>query len=384
MKRLALFCDGTWNRADQAVEGAPCPTNVLKLAACVRPRDGAIAQLTYYDHGVGTGNSLDRLTGGAFGHGLADNLFEAYRFVVLNYEPGDALYLFGFSRGAYTVRSLAGLIRCCGILDRAQMHRYREAIALYSDALAPDDDAPVRFRSQSCTARGARIPIRMIGVWDTVGALGIPLRGLRALTRRQYRFHDVRLSRSVERAYQALAIDERRAPLAPTLWAAPARAGQRIEQVWFAGVHSDVGGGYAPGQWGLSDLTLEWMQHKAIDAGLAIDLLPDRTWSPRGDALAPLHDSHRGLYRLTRHAPRVIGRPAGDTAPAREYDAALDPTQSLHPSVLARWDADPGYRPENLRRYFALIGDARGHAPRLQPACRPMPTSHAAMRHRDG
>ncbi len=368
MKRLAVFCDGTWNRADQAHEGAPCPSNVLKLAARVLPRDGLIAQVTCYDHGVGTGNSLDRLTGGAFGHGLADNLFEAYRFLVLNYEPGDALYLFGFSRGAYTVRSLAGLIRCCGILDRAHAHRYREAIALYTGEHAPDDDAPTRFRAQSCITRDARIPIRMIGVWDTVGALGIPLHGLRSLTGRKYRFHDVRLSRSVERAYQALAIDERRAPLAPTLWAAPARDGQRIEQVWFAGVHSDIGGGYAPGEWGLSDLALEWMQGKAIDAGLAIDTSPAHAWAPHGDALAPLHDSRTGLYRLVPSARRVIGRPAGDTTPAREHDTTLDATQSLHPSVLTRWDNDPGYRPENLRRYFALIGDARGHTPRLQPA----------------
>ena len=213
-----------------------------------------------------------------------------------------------------------------------------------------------------------RIPIRLIGVWDTVGALGIPLRGLRALTRRRYRFHDVRLSRSVERACQALAIDERRTPLAPTLWAAPAREGQRIEQVWFAGVHTDIGGGYPPGQWGLSDLTLEWMQGRAIDAGLALDPASNTAWAPRGDALAPLHDSRAGLYRLVPSAARVIGRPAGDTTPARESDTTLDPTQSLHPSVLTRWDADPTYRPDHLRRYFALIGDARGHAPRLQPA----------------
>lgn len=368
MKRLSVFCDGTWNRADRAHDGAPCPSNVVKLAVRVAAREGAIEQVTYYDHGVGTGNSLDRLTGGAFGHGLADNLFEAYRFLVLNYEPGDALYFFGFSRGAYTVRSLAGLIRCSGILDRAHAQRYREAIALYMGEHAPDDDAPRRFRAQCCVTRGARIPIRMIGVWDTVGALGIPLRGLRALTRRRDRFHDVRLSRSVERAYQALAIDERRAPLVPTLWAAPAREGQRIEQVWFAGVHSDIGGGYAPGECGLSDLTLDWMQHRAIDAGLAMDTSAAHAWAPRGDALAPLHDSRTGLYRLVPSSARVIGRPAGDTTPAREHDTALDATQALHPSVLARWDADPAYRPDNLRRYFALTGDARGHASRRPSA----------------
>lgn len=370
MKRLVVFCDGTWNRADQAHEEAPCPSNVVKLAVRVAKRDGAIPQLTYYDQGVGSGSgtTLDRWTGGAFGHGLEDNLHDAYRFLVFNYERGDELYFFGFSRGAYTARSLAGMVRKCGILDAAKAHRYREAIALYMDGHNPDHAIPTRFRERCCVTRGERIPIRMIGVWDTVGARGIPIRGLRWLTRRTYRFHDVKLSSTVERAYQALAIDERRAPFLATLWSPPKTPGQTIEQVWFPGVHSDIGGGYPQGEWGLSDLTLEWMRDRAIDSGLRISDAVDHAFAPRGDALGTLHNSRTGLYRLSPPVQRVMGRAAEPDAQPSGRETALDPTQSLHASVRERWDADPTYRPPNLRRYFELIGDPRAARPHLQPA----------------
>ncbi|MDF3010573.1 MAG: hypothetical protein K0S03_1369, partial [Burkholderiales bacterium] len=222
MKRLILCCDGTWNSADQERNGTPCPTNVVKLGYRVAKRDGDIPQLIYYDQGVGTGNTLDRASGGAFGDGLEENIHDAYRFLVANYEPGDELYLFGFSRGAFTVRSIGGMIRKCGILER-----------------------PMQFRKSCSLIHEEPIPIRMIGVWDTVGSLGIPLRGLRWLTRREHQFHDTELSGSVQVACHALAIDERRAPFAPTLWDYKPKPGQQVEQVWFCGAHSDVGGGYA-------------------------------------------------------------------------------------------------------------------------------------------
>jgi uncharacterized protein (DUF2235 family) len=367
MKRLAVFCDGTWNRADQTHDDAPCPTNVVKLAIRVAKRDGGIPQLTCYDQGVGSGNVLDKWSGGAFGSGLEDNIYDAYRFLVLNYEPGDELYFFGFSRGAYTARSLAGMVRKCGILDRTRAHSYRDAIALYMDEHHPNHEVAKRFRERCCVMRGDRIPIRMIGVWDTVGARGIPIRGLRWLTRRKYRFHDVLLSSTVERAYHALAIDERRAPFLPALWAAPAEPGQVIEQVWFCGVHSDIGGGYAKGEWGLSDLALAWMRDKAAEAGLAIDAHADAAFAPQGDARGLLHNSRTGAYLASPPVNRVIGRPASGTAQPTENDTALDPTQSLHPSVRARWDADPRYRPANLRRYFELIADPRASALDPQP-----------------
>jgi len=365
MKRLAIFCDGTWNSADQAANGVPSPTNVVKLALRVAKRDRDMAQVVYYDQGVGTGNSLDKLTGGAFGEGLNDNLHAAYRFLMLNYEMGDQIYLFGFSRGAYTVRSLAGMVRKCGILHRRASDRYHEATAIYCDPHHPDADIPKNFRRAHSIAGDGSIPIRMIGVWDTVGALGIPVRGLRWLTADTYRFHDVELSGSVERAYQALAIDERRAPFEAARWTYKPKNGQVVEQVWFCGVHSDIGGGYPrerqPGL--LSDFTLTWMRDKAIAGGLAIDPEADAAFPPQADHRGRLHNSKTGLYRLTPGIDRVIGLAAEEKAQPDEKSTLADPSQHLHESVYKRWDDDPEYRPKNLRAYFARVGDPRAAQP---------------------
>jgi len=140
---------------------------------------------------------------------MEDNIHDAYRFLVANYEPGDELYVFGFSRGAFTARSIVGMIRNCGILSRTHIERYRDALALYQHPEThPDATDAVRFK-QECSACGDNpIPVKFIGVRDTVGSLGIPLRGLRWLTRKKYLFHDTELSGTVEYAYHALAIDE--------------------------------------------------------------------------------------------------------------------------------------------------------------------------------
>ena len=359
MKRIAIFCDGTWNSADQEKNGAPCPTNVIKLALRAARHDGAMPQVVYYGQGVGTGGSVDKLTGGAFGKGLDDNLYAAYRFLVLNYEENDEIFLFGFSRGAYTARSLAGMVRKCGILRLRYAPRYAEALQLYCDGSHPDEDRARRFRSECSVTQERAIPIRFIGVWDTVGALGIPVRGLRALTADKYRFHDVELSGTIQHACQALAIDERRAPFEAARWAYRPKDGQTIEQAWFCGVHSDVGGGYAPAESGLSDIALQWMRDRAVSAGLAIDPDVDAAYPPKADPMAVLHNSKKGLYRLTPGSDRVIGLAARSDEQPDADTAERDPTQSLHPSVLTRWDGDPGYRPKNLRDYFRRIGDPR-------------------------
>ena len=345
MKRLVVCCDGTWNRADQTEGDTLCPTNVVKLAIRIAKQDGAIPQVISYDQGVGTGNAVDRFTGGAFGKGLEQNVYAAYRFLVANYEPGDEIYLFGFSRGAFTARSIGGMIRKCGILARPYSQRYPEALALYRDAsVHPESETALQFREQfSCCGRDD-VKIKFIGVWDTVGSLGIPLRGLRWVTAKKYQFYDTELSGTIEYAYHALAIDEHRAPFVPTLWVEKPKQGQTVEQVWFAGVHSDVGGGYPEPQ--LSDVALEWMLQKAKGAGLALDektiAAHPITLSVRGRP----HESRVGFYELTRGVDRPIG---------------VGGSQSVHPSVLDRWDADRSYRPVNLRQYFREIGDSRGN-----------------------
>ena len=359
MKSIILCCDGTWNKPDQVDDhGELCPSNVVKIAYRVAKRDGDTPQIIFYDQGVGTGNSVDKVTGGAFGEGLEANIHDAYRFLVANYEVGDEIFLFGFSRGAFTARSIAGMIRKCGILRREFVQYYRGAIDLYRKLdVHPDDPEPVKFRTDFSLCGAENVPIKFIGVWDTVGALGIPLRGLRYLTRHDFQFHDTELSKTVEFAYHALAIDEHRAPFAPSLWDYVPKPGQTVEQVWFCGVHSDIGGGYP--ECGPSDIALSWMIEKARGAGLIFDESAMLAHALHPDPLAKLHNSKIGVYWPTFGIDRVIGQ-ATKSAGTEKSGPTIDPTQSLHASVVARWDGDPNYRPKSLVTYFKLAGDKRG------------------------
>lgn len=354
MKRLVICCDGTWNRADRVEkDGQPCVTNVVKVAVRVAKRDGATPQIVYYDQGVGTGNLVDRIQGGVAGEGLEENIHDAYRFAVGNYEPGDELYLFGFSRGAFTARSIAGMVRKCGILSRRSVDKYHEALALYRGPARPDDPEPAAFRRAHSISPEHPIDVKFIGVWDTVGALGIP-----GGDNSKYAFHDTELSGSVRNAYHALAIDERRGPFRPTLWDYQPKEQQKVEQVWFAGVHSDAGGGYP--ETGLSDITLQWMLDKARSTGLVLDdeVLKARPLKP--DPLQkPPHDSMSLKYRVFPSFDRPICLPSPRSKNAGPN--GLDPTQNVHPSVLQRWDGDPKYRPQKLREYFKRTADPRAN-----------------------
>lgn len=285
----------------------------------------------------------------AFGYGLADDIRHAYVFLMDRFQPGDRVFLFGFSRGAYTARSIAGMLRKCGILRRDQLHRYAQALDLYRSDDHPDDPWPVEFREKCSVAGNELIRVRFIGVWDTVGALGIPLSALRWLTRRQHQFHDTQLSKCVQSAYHALAIDERRRPFTPTLWSYQPKEGQTVQQVWFCGAHSDVGGGYL--QHGLSDIALAWMKENARAEGLVFNPSAEQAYPIRPDPRAPLHNSRKGIYRLTSGIDRPIGVDA--------KTGAVDVTQTIHPSVLERWDADPAYRPPSLRAHLRRQRDPR-------------------------
>ena len=333
MKRIVVCCDGTWKSADQKSR-----TNVVKMAASVLPvgRDD-IQQVVYYDEGVGTRIGFDRFIGGAFGVGLFQNVCEAYRFIANNFEPGDEIWFFGFSRGAYTVRSTAGLIRKCGVLRKTELDRFEEAYMLYRSK-APgraDTDRAVDFREKySRTTR-----IRFIGVWDTVGSLGIPGR-FRFFRKAKYEFHDVDLSRSVDFGYQALAIDEYRETFAPAVWniqePRPTDPLQTVEQAWFPGAHSDVGGGSSSA--GLSDAALRWMAGKARDAGL--ELSDAALGELRPDHRARIGNSRGGLYLLWKRYIRAI-RTREDTG------------EVISGSAASRWD-DPSlsYRPEPLADFY--------------------------------
>lgn len=333
VKKIVVCCDGTWNTPDQQA-----PTNVVRLAEAVCSADAqGRPQQTYYHPGVGT-HGWDRLLGGIFGFGLSHNVRDAYRYVVENFTPGDELFFFGFSRGAYTVRSVVGFIRNCGILRPEFVDKIGEAYALYrnrKDRTRPAAAEARRFRE----AYSYESRIRFIGVWDTVGALGIPLSGFRLihLFNRRFQFHDTELSREVDAAFQALAIDEHRRPFRPSVWRKhPLADGQQVEQMWFSGAHSDVGGGYPEHE--LADITLAWMAERARSCGLALNLAAIAP-NPFGE----LHDSMTFPYRL-------IGR----------YERHLNPTDPLQcvaSTAHKRHEQFPTeYSPHNLMVYLRANG----------------------------
>ena len=302
MKRLVVCCDGTWNKPDNQTI-----TNVEKIARTVQgdPVAAGAHQLVYYISGVGAGSyAADRLLGGAFGFGLFHNVIACYRFLAQNYEPGDEIFILGFSRGAYTARSLAGMVGRVGLLTKvalveerlpAAVHRYQRKDMPEGAFGASVDE----FKHDHCHPA----TVDFLGVFDTVGALGVP--GFMRLTPR---FHDVQLSSEVRSARQALAIDETRVKFAPTFWEVPgdpsgaATQDPRVKQVWFEGAHSDVGGGYR--ETGLSDTSLLWMAREAHQAGLVFDVsLLGHYVNCGSDPVR--HDPLNAMYRLDNLALRA-------------------------------------------------------------------------------
>lgn len=326
MRHLIIGTDGTWNKPDQIDRMRQVPSNVIKIIRAIDDDCRDVQQLVYYDTGVGTGGLLDKWIGGGFGHGLLKNVVQAYTWLTGVHAEGDRLFLFGFSRGAYTARSLAGLLRLCGI-PRNDPELSGGASALVNEAIkvyrirnhSRREEAAKRFREKYNSKPGR---VHFLGVWDTVGALGIPTTGpLGAWSRRNKGFLDVSLGDNVTHAFHALAIHERRKPFLPTLWEGAKPDGvERVSQCWFPGVHTNVGGGYADA--GLSDRALLWMIRRAEEAGLKFDPLYikkriDPNW------FGELRDSIKWYYRLLGPVDRPI---RGD---------ALG--ECLHFSAIRRW-----------------------------------------------
>ncbi|MGD9959276.1 DUF2235 domain-containing protein [Nocardioides sp.] len=354
MKRLVVCCDGTWNKPDNQTI-----TNVEKIARTVQsdPRStGGVHQFVYYVSGVGAGSyKADKFLGGAFGFGLFHNVVACYRFLAQNYEPGDEIFIIGFSRGAYTARSVAGMVGRVGLLTKESLvqERLPAAVHLYQGKDLPEGafGASVEeFKRDHCHAA----PVDFLGVFDTVGALGVP--GFMHLAPR---FHDVQLSSQVLRARHALAVDETRLKFAPSFWEVPAEpAGaptedERVKQVWFEGAHSDVGGGYR--STGLSDTSLLWMAREAHEAGLVFDV-PLLTHYVSSGSEPVRHDPLNRMYRVDNLFLRVKGRLRSTTG-GSAFTAGLRRLTNEHAlsvrvaSSVVSHSQEGGYAPANLTAF---------------------------------
>ena len=373
MTRIAVFCDGTWNlsKIDE-------PTSIYKLQSLLE-NDPARGQVCAYFTGIGTDKRFsngsqkqgriarffNKYGGGAFGWGLDDKVKQAYEFLCYAYRPGDEIYLFGFSRGAYTARSVAGMIRKCGLIDHPTEARVNEAFELYrkgGSENAPDEPHIMKERQrlspQFATSErdiatrggGDIVKIAYLGVFDTVGARGMPpsiFGPIATLWNSQYKFHDMALSSMVKSARHALAIDERRVFFVPAKWdnlddGAEGRTGlnkgdtgplRPYQQIWFAGDHSVIGGS-APEQ-PLSAIALEW-----IVQGASKLVLKDGVKFPP-IAADPTHRT---------------SRLDGGWALLKRWRKGPDAVWELHPTVRQRVNKVPSYRPRSVIHYFKRWG----------------------------
>lgn len=333
-RRIAFCADGTW-------DGVGNNTNVYKISNAIIDIPGV--QYSFYDNGVGAdGTPIERLLGGAFGNGLFQKIKDGYSKIASVYEDGDEVFIFGFSRGAYAARSLAGMIAGCGL--PAKNPDANLVNAVFNAYRNKDQRAAILATLGAYGMTAAKMT--MVGVWDTVGSLGIPaiFGGVSSLI---YGFLDTGLHPDILNACHAVAIDERRSEFPATLWTTPPAPGQTVEQVYFCGVHCDVGGGYADDPTSgtaLSDITLSWMISKAAPLGLVFDpgvLAKYPSPIDKKDALDTKHESWNLLWAFPK--PRDIAQ-----------------TATLANSVEVRYQNDSSYRPGKLSLVNGLPGATYG------------------------
>lgn len=368
-KNLAIFLDGTWNDPTSNTNVWRLKTLVARAAA-----DGA-EQMMYYDTGVGV-SKWQTLRGGIGGYGLSQNIRQAYQWLVENHEDGDRIFIFGFSRGAFTARSLAGVIKKCGLLRPGSLLTVKDVFSRYERMKDDDsvrainryrlDDPNLTDEDRWLKQYSRRVPIRYLGIWDTVGTLGIPFGNIPGISRKRFTFHDQYLSKTYERGRQALAMDENRKAYNAGLWTHYVPVGNdgepieerwarheypNFEQRWFIGAHANVGGGYPQDR--LAQVPLRWIQEGAEDAGLAFrSQVP---LSGREHLDGEVVDSYKrflkGIYRAIKFGKRFwrdIGLPPRDFEDDTRKAKLEIVNESIDASVIERWRANADYRPENL------------------------------------
>jgi uncharacterized protein (DUF2235 family) len=360
LKNIIVSCDGT------NCQFSGYHTNVIRNFKVAEGLPEA-EQICYYDPGVGTMPLVGAWTnfqkwcsiiaGLAFGAGLDADIEEAYRYLMKVYEPGDKIYLFGFSRGAFTVRALAGMLNAVGLLypDSDQLVPYARQYWRQYDLPGPPSGKDVCSEFKATLARDC--PIHFIGVWDTVSSVGLK-NILLHFTDYPFCYRNP----SVTYVRHAVSIDERRALFRQNLMGR-AFPGQDVINVWFSGSHSDVGGGYAPTQSGLSKLAFKWIVDEAMKCGYDVDASGgpgsfqyELAKGQGPDAAGILHNSLVGGWVIaefipTRHTVTGKNEYVWRMNLFRRRDVAasrLLPGVGIHASVVDRMTRVPGYRPSNL------------------------------------
>lgn len=376
-KNLLVFCDGTNNEFSQD------NTNVVRLlSSAVRLTD---RQIAFYDPGVGTfpapgawtpfAKLVTKLLGSAVGYGLTDNVATCYDFLMRNYKDGDKIFIFGFSRGAYTARVLAALIHVCGLLRTYNPNLTTYAMDLFRKEAVKAKKKNDREEAQTGKLQPLELPIceefkkvfsispkvHFIGVWDTVSSVGSIYN--------PFKLPYTRWNPSVLNVRHAISVDERRKFFRPNLWSND-QEGADVKQIWFAGAHADIGGGYPEAQSGLAKITLAWMMEEASKFGLDIDeerrkdLLGESATDPsqvKPDPYAVMHNELKKLlWKIAQWVPRKMWRrnpenqrfePYWNFSP-RQQPRYIEPGSTIHSSVFQRMD-DPEmfYGPSNMPSY---------------------------------
>lgn len=383
-KNIVVCCDGTGNEINDHI------SNVLKLFRVIKKYAN---QYVYYDPGIGTLSQSDNwaqlryqfksFLGLATGYGLDDNLLEAYGFLADHYEEGDQIYLFGFSRGAYTVRALAGFIHLIGLLQPHQKNLFDYGLTAYKQS-SDKNDLTISWRFQKITS-SRRVPIKFIGVWDTVASVLVP-RADRLFIPSLQTLPYTRMNPSVEVFRQAMAIDEKRRMFRLNQWKEPQKfivspfkktathLEQDSKQVWFAGVHSDIGGGYPEKESGLAKFPLGWMINEATSHGLRIDktlfnhivkgqqkaggdfiyVAPDFTAKPH-NSMKPGWLPMEWLPKSAQYKEWPQRKTALGVYLPRSEPRFIPDNAFIHSSVIDKIKNDPAYTPPNIPKIYRIV-----------------------------